>query len=76
MVSTHQAVLLADHGVAGEGLGVLVDGELRGRGTRAVVDVEHTAPVGQPHQRRKSDTRARCLEGSATHHLAKRAPAL
>ncbi len=40
----HQAILLADAGVAGQAVGILVDCE-RGRGARA--DLEHSAPLGK-----------------------------
>lgn len=41
----HQAVLLANAGVAGQGLHVLLDGQLRG--SAAVRDADHAAPLGK-----------------------------
>mmetsp|Transcript_43461 Transcript_43461/g.136283 ORF Transcript_43461/g.136283 Transcript_43461/m.136283 type:complete len:427 (+) Transcript_43461:265-1545(+) len=43
----HEAVRLADGGVAREGVRVLVDGELARGGAGRVLDVEHRAPLGE-----------------------------
>jgi hypothetical protein len=43
----HKAVLLADRGVSGESVGILVDGDLRGSSTDGVLDVENSSPLGE-----------------------------
>lgn len=42
-----KAVSLADGGVSGKGLGILVDGHKGGSGADGVLDVEHGSPLGE-----------------------------